>query len=36
VGIHTAVAGLGLAAGVPLCVAGPLMLRQSRRKIERV
>jgi hypothetical protein len=36
VGLDTAVAGIGLAAGLPLCVAGPLMVRQSRRKTERV
>ncbi len=35
-GFETAVAGVGLAAGLPLCVAGPLMLRHSRRKSGRI
>jgi hypothetical protein len=36
VGIETAVAGIGLAAGLPLCIAGPIMLRRSRKGYERI
>lgn len=36
IGISTAVAGIGLAAGLPLCIAGPLMLRRSRVTLQKV
>jgi len=36
VGLGTAVAGIGLAAGLPLCIAGPLMLRRSRSTLPHV
>lgn len=35
-GLSTAVAGIGLAAGLPLCIAGPLMLRRSRVTLQKV
>jgi hypothetical protein len=31
VGIDTSIAGLGLAAGIPMCVAGPVMLVRARK-----
>jgi len=31
VGIDTSIAGLGLAAGIPMCVAGPVMLMRARK-----
>jgi hypothetical protein len=31
VGIDTSVAGLGLVAGIPMCIAGPLMLARARK-----
>jgi hypothetical protein len=32
-GLDTSAAGIGLAAGIPMCIAGPLMIRRSRRTL---